>query len=75
MDDLMRVTALSTERIIDWSDAGASTRDIAELVDLQGVNVRADSLEITDHESGIAVLLRQFDGASRAGGAKEVEFA
>lgn len=69
------MTTLSTERIIDWSEVLALTREIAVLVDLQGVNIRAESLEITNHESGVAVFLRQFNGASGAGLANELEFA
>ena len=71
------MTTLGTERIIDLSKVGALSGGVAELVDLDGMNVAAgESLEIANHESGITSFLREFHSASRVlVVANEVEFA
>ena len=75
VDVLVGVAAVGTEWVIDLTRGLAAVLEIAELVDLHGVEAGSEAGELTDDGSQIVGLLSQLEGAARHRVAEEIELA
>ena len=75
MDVLVRVATVGTEWVIDLTSRLATVLQIAELVDLEGVETWLESLELTNDGGKIMGLLSELNSTAGVGVSEEVELA
>ena len=75
VDVLVRVATVGTEWVIDLTSRLATVLQIAELVDLEGVETWLESLELTNDGGKIMGLLSELNSTAGVGVSEEVELA
>jgi len=75
VDILVRVATVGTEGVEHFTSGLAAPLEVAELVDLEGVEAGLDALELTDQGGVVAGLLLKSDAAAGVRVAEEVELA